>query len=303
MNNAGPARSPGESPLGLQEARARTATVDPIPSDTMIVSADRTGNFELYLVRMDGTPIRRITLDLTVRSFWPRISPDRRRILFYRAPREAPPQDYSSTSLWVMNADGSDQRVLRPNGMDGWVLQGHAEWSPDGREIVMFGGPHHNPQIYVTDDEGRNARPVTDRPGRNIDPSWAPDGQSIAFVGCAAAICFDRDWEIFTIPATGGVAKQLTSNSVRDHDPYFSPDGSRIAWISETEPDAFKPGYGVWSILLMNTDGADKKNLTNDRAIPGQPMGLRSSSRAMSLARRTAGASTASAWTEAVSSS
>jgi Tol biopolymer transport system component len=257
--------------VGLEEARARTDAVLALPVDTVVFSADRTGNQEIYVMRADGSGVRRLTLDLSFDSWWARISPDRRRILFYRTPVGAPGQDYSQTSLWVMNADGSDQRLLRPTRTDGWDLQGHADWSPNGREIVMFGGPKQNTQLFVTDDEGRNLRAVTKRAGMSLDPSWSPDGQTLAFVGCAGSICFEKDYEVFTIAASGGDAKQLTSNGIRDHDPYFSPDGRRIAWIAETEPNAYKPGVGVWNIFVMNRDGTDQRNLTNDREISSVP--------------------------------
>jgi Tol biopolymer transport system component len=267
----GPLTGADGSPVGLAEARARTAAVAPLEPELLAVSLDYTGNYEVYVIRPDGTEPRRLTLDFTVESTWPRISPDRRRILFYRAPRDAPPQDYSVATLWVMNADGTDQRVLLPPRAHGWALHGHAEWSPDGTQLMMFGGPATNTQIHITDDEGRNPRSITSRPGMNIDPSWSPDGKTTLFVGCAAAICFARDWEVFSAPVGGGEARQLTSNRIRDHDPYFSPDGRQIAWIAETEPDAFKPGYGIWSILIMNPDGSQQRNLTNDRAINSVP--------------------------------
>ncbi len=222
-------------------------------------------------MQTDGSGVQRLTLDPSFDSWWARISPDRRRVLFYRTPVGAPGQDYSRASLWVMNADGSDQRQLRAPHTDGWEVQGHADWSPDGHRLVMFGGAKLNTQLFITDDEGQHPQQLTRRPAMNLDPSWSPDGEAIAFVGCAGVICFEKDYEIFTIPASGGNAKQLTSNAIRDHDPYFSPDGQRIAWIAETQPNAIKPGVGSWNIFVMNRDGSDQHRVTNDREINSVP--------------------------------
>ena len=58
-------------------------------------------------------------------------------------------------------------------------MQGHAEWSPDGTELVMFGGPRRaNPRIYITSDAGQDPRQVTDRPGREPGPELVPGRQS-----------------------------------------------------------------------------------------------------------------------------
>lgn len=131
----------------------------------------------------------------------------------------------------------------------------------------MVGGSFPNTQLFITDDEGRNPRQITHRPGTTTDPSWSPDGKTIAFVSCPTANCTERDFEIYTMPATGGEATRLTFNGIREHDPYFSPDGRQIGWIAETEPNAFRPGYGVWAIFLMRADGSDQRPLINDRAI------------------------------------
>ena len=121
-----------------------------------------------------------------------------------------------------MGADGSDPVELRPAGLDGWVQQGHAEWSPDGTQLVMFGGDHFSPQIRITDALGQHPRTLTDRKGTNVDPSWSPDGRTIVFVGCPGSFCTPSSHEIYTIPATGGPATRLTHDGTQDNDPYFS---------------------------------------------------------------------------------
>ncbi len=194
-DNAGPVKAPSIVPLSPRAT--------PLPKDRLVFDSDRSGNYEIYSMGTDGSNVVQLTRDGKFDTWWPRISPDRRQILFHRSPKGVKDRDYTRVSLWVMNADGTASRELRSVGADGWALQGHAEWSPDGRQMVMFGGKRINPQIYVTDAEGRNPRAITSRGGQNLDPAWSPNGRTIVFTACPTAICFERDYEIYTIAADG----------------------------------------------------------------------------------------------------
>jgi Tol biopolymer transport system component len=261
----------GESPTRSEVARFD----QPLGKDEIVFNSDLPGNYELFAMRTDGSALRQLTQDSTYNSWWGRVSPGRDQLLFYRTPTSAKghyDSEPGESSLWMLKADGSEPREIRRKAADGWEVQGHAEWSPDGTQLVMLGGKRINPQIFITDSSGVMVRSVTkDRPGSNVDPSWSPNGRTIAFVGCPRAICFEKDLEIYTIAPDGTREKRLTDNGVRDQDPYFSPDGKQIAWIAETEPNAFAPGIGVWNIFLMAADGSNQHNLTNDRQINSKP--------------------------------
>ena len=239
-----------------------------LPADRIVFDSDRSGSYELYTMRADGTDARPLTADGRYDSWWPRVSPGRTDVVFYRTPKGVHDTDFVQATLWRVRVDGSDLRELRPKGTDGWDQQGHAEWSPDGSQLVMFGGSGSNPQIFVTNANGGGPTRVTNRPGTNIDPSWSPDGRSIVFVGCPQAVCFDRDYEIYVVPSSGGEARRLTTNDLRDHDPYFSPDGKSIAWLSRTDPTG---PTGIWNIRIMNADGSAQRPVTNDGQINSKP--------------------------------
>lgn len=145
----------------------------PLSDRSLAFDSDRTGNFEIFVAAVDDSSApRQLTDDPSLDSWWPRISPDRRTILFYRAPAGVHDLDATKVSLWAMDADGSNPVELRPAGLDGWTLQGHAEWQPDGTALVMFGGSRLNPQVFITDPTGQQPRQLTDRGGRNIDPAY-----------------------------------------------------------------------------------------------------------------------------------
>jgi Tol biopolymer transport system component len=237
----------------------------------MLFDSDRTGNHEVFMMNLDGTNVRQLTSDQNQDSWLARLSRDRGRILFHRTPKGVRDTDYRQTSLWLMNADGSNQRMIRAKGADGWEQQGHAEWSPDGTSITLFGGSTLNPHLFVTDAEGKNSRQVTKGGSIHLDPSWSPNGKTLVFVGCLSFICFERDYEIYQIPAAGGEPKRLTNNDKRDHDPQYSPDGTQIVWIQENEPGAFGLNVGSWNIFIMAADGSGQRNVTNDRAITSKP--------------------------------
>lgn len=245
-------------------AFAAAPAPDPVPlgADRLLFDSNRTGNYELWSMGVDGSDPVQLTDDPRYDTWWPKLSPDRRRVVFTRTPKGVHDRDYSQTSLWAMNVDGTEVRELIPNGGYGWDLQGHPEWSPDGRQLVMFGGSQVNPQIHVTDSDGRDPRAVTERPGTNLDPAWTPDGR-ILFVGCPAAVCFDAQYEVYIVDVDGAELRRLTNDLSRDHDPYMSPDGSQIAWLRQVAQG--------WAIYIMNADGSDQRPLVSSAGVNSKP--------------------------------
>lgn len=236
----------------------RPVTRQPLPAGLIVFNANGSGNHEICTMQPDGSGRATLTHDPRYDSWWPRVSPDRKTILFYRNAASKRKEDYKKTALWMMAADGSGVTELRPAGLDGWAMQGHAEWSPDGRHLVMFGGPKGmNPQIYITNELGREAQALTGRPGQNLDPSWSPDGKTVVFVGTPSAFAFPSDYEIYTIAVAGGEAVRHTFDDLRDHDPYFSPDGRQVAWLTQTAGMLAHPPVGSWGIRVARADQAD----------------------------------------------
>lgn len=252
----------GPDPSITALPRSRTT----VPTGYLVFDSDRSGNFEVYSTSADGTQVRQLTDDARFDSWWGRISPDRRHILLYRTPRGSHDRDYTKATLWVMAADGSSITLLRGRHANGWRQQGHAEWSPDGANLVMFGGSRLSPQIYVTSATGQNPMNVSRRGGTNLDPSYSPDGRRIVFIGCPKSYCKPHDYEVLTIPINGGKVTRVTNDRLRDHDPYYSPDGNRLAWLTEISG---KPP--VWDIRVSDIKGADVRRLIKDRAINSRP--------------------------------
>jgi Tol biopolymer transport system component len=257
-------------PLAMLFACHPASAAGALDLDQLVFDSDRTGNYEIYVMRDDGSGVQRLTTDAAQDSWWGRLSPDRQRILFYRTPQGTHDTDYRLPNLWMMNADGTGQQLLRGAGTDGWAVQGHAEWSPTGTRLVMLGGTLASPQIMITDAAGGNPVAITARPGPNLDPSWAPDESQVIFIGCPAAGCAPAGQEIYTVPAGGGGPQRLTTDGLRDQDPYFSPDGGRIAWLTNTNPAAWG-GLGAWGIRIMPAGGGAPVAVIDDGQINSKP--------------------------------
>jgi Tol biopolymer transport system component len=248
-----------------------------LAKDDLVFDSDRTGNHEIFVMKTDGSGAKQLTNDMSYENWWPRISPDRKKVLFYRAPK-GKSESYVDASLWVVNADGTALTQLRAKGTDGWTLQGHGEWSPDGSKIAMFGTASAATQIFVTDAQGKNAVQYTNRMGVTTDVSWSPDGTKLLFNGCPnvnSATCAPADYEIYVMPATPlATATRLTTNTLADYDPYFSPDGTSIAWLQTVDPTAFPTtagNLGKWAIRIANADGTNARDLINDGQINSKP--------------------------------
>jgi len=210
---------------------------------------------QIFRMRADGTDPVQLTSDPTSEHNWPRPSPDGSKILFYKAVPGSTVTDIDTNNLWVMDADGSNERLLLADGAHGWTRQGHVEWSPDGTRLIMSAGGSSTTDLYVTDPEGGDPTKVTDRSYHMaIDPSWAPDGRSALFIGCprGSYTCWWWEYEVHRIDLTTGVEERLTVDSFADFDPYMSPDGTQIVWLRCTGSFPFGP----WGIFRASAGSA-----------------------------------------------
>ena len=136
------------------------------PQGTIVFASNRSGNYELYSIRADGTRLGQLTRSAADETY-ARFSPDGRRIVFVR-------EQKGTHDLWLMNADGSHPRRLSPYGYE-------PAWSPDSRRIAYTAlrpSRANLSMIFVADLRGRSRILVR---GRNQRPTWSPDGTQIAF--------------------------------------------------------------------------------------------------------------------------
>ncbi len=108
--------------------------------------------------------------------------------------------------------------------------------------------------------DGSNVVRVTEDPGHDVEPTWAPDGSKIAFA---------RNDRIYVMDADGANQRPLTDGDGYDSDPSWSPDGE---WI------AFEGTVGTGrSVFLIEANGTAELNLTGgpfDQEPDWQPITL-----------------------------
>jgi Tol biopolymer transport system component len=98
-------------------------------------------------------------------------------------------------------------------------------------------------EIYTMKPDGSQQTRVTEDELVNVSPSFAPDGQAIAFAQLS-----EEANDIFVVGADGSGETNLTETGL-ETGPSWSPDASRIAFLSDPE------GFG--GLAVMNGDGSD----------------------------------------------
>ncbi|MEI2692483.1 MAG: hypothetical protein V9H69_23295 [Anaerolineae bacterium] len=93
------------------------ATYDPVWSpvdDRIVLVSTDPGNDEIFVINADGGGLRRLTNNSWEWDKHPTWSPDGRNILFYSN------RDTGRRQLWMMKADGSEQRIVTNSQFNDW---------------------------------------------------------------------------------------------------------------------------------------------------------------------------------------
>ncbi|QDV21139.1 translocation protein TolB [Gimesia panareensis] len=196
----------------------------------------------------------------------PAFSPDGQKLAFDGWKSQAG-ESFSNVRLMVVNADGSDFKVIGPGAMPSWSPGGNrlafskppysvavinvdgtnekiiaesgwgAQWSPDGTRISYTSG--NNIRVYnLIEDTTTNLFPPGESPYSRFywNSTWSPDSNWICILGRRAD---DSTYDVLTVNTAGSKAGyKVHFNSKRSpyQDMAWSPQGDMIVFGSPTSP-------------------------------------------------------------------
>ncbi len=104
------------------------------------------------------------------------VSPDGRTVVYTVSTSDLPRAKHQS-HVWMMNADGSNERQLTRSDKS----ESSPVFSPDGTSIAFVSSREGDSNLYVMPVAGGEAQRITNISTGVSDPVWSPDGKWIAF--------------------------------------------------------------------------------------------------------------------------
>jgi Tol biopolymer transport system component len=185
---------------------------------------DEIGDVHLAVIRPDGTGRRTLTSAAGIQEV-PSWSPDGTQIAFDAFD---PAQPSFSTSIWLMNRDGREQRQVTTAGFDV-----EPSFAPDGQRIAfarIVDDVNGIEAVYVVNIDGTGLRQVVPPTLGLEHPDWSPDGRWIAFNIGPEDRSRPHAGDVFTVHPDGTglhVLRPATEHQVF-FKPRWSPDGKQF---------------------------------------------------------------------------
>jgi TolB protein len=159
----------------------------------IVFTSTKDGDLEIYTMRTDGSDVRRLTTTpgydggaffssdgskIVYRAHHPA---DSASLAEYRALLGQGLVRPSRMEIWVMNADGTDQRQVTSLGGANFA----PFFTPDGRRII-FASNHTNPRgrdfdLYLVNLDGSGLERVTTHAEFDSFPMFSPDGSKLVW--------------------------------------------------------------------------------------------------------------------------
>jgi dipeptidyl aminopeptidase/acylaminoacyl peptidase len=113
------------------------------------------------------------------------ISPDGQRVAWVETLPEANGAPSGNFGIFVADFSSPGSSARRITAGSGSACEEHGiAWSPDSRELVFLSNAQSPDQLqlYVADVTGGSARKLTSLTGSMDEPSWSPDGKTLALL-------------------------------------------------------------------------------------------------------------------------
>lgn len=171
------AQAPKGAPnAGTPDELAKVLALEGKVEGLIAWSSSRVGNHKIFVMDANGRNARQVTQGNKT-DWYPRISPDGKRILFTRSKLDWTAETNANYperwDTWVVNADGTGEKLLVPNST--W-----ATWRPDG-SIVFSRGT----DVFTCAGDGTGEAKLVDgkadfKGGIAQNPNMSSDGKFLA---------------------------------------------------------------------------------------------------------------------------
>jgi TolB protein len=260
-----------------------------ISSTTIAFVSSRGGAKEIWVMDYDGANQHALT-SLHSISLTPRWSPDTSRIAFtcyatggggpaspqvcmysvdagkvvsfprYKGTNSAPAWSPDGSQLVFSSSMGGNPELYSINANGGGLKRltfangasTSPSWNPKtGQSIAFVSDRSGVPKLYLMNSDGTNAQNL-DLPDKGylIDPSWAPNGQLLAFSWRRPT----GNYDLYIMDVATRQIIELTRDAGRNERPSFAPDGRHIVFESTRS--------GTRQIWTMLADGTQARQLT-----------------------------------------
>jgi len=255
-------------------------------SKLIAFQSSRDGNFEIYVMNVDGSGQRRIT-NSPSNDISPSVSPDEKTILFAsdrtgnweiysvqieggetkaltagQGSNSAPTwamggskvlfvstRDAINGELYLMNPDGSGVQRLTQDSL----VKDSPVMTPDGHTVLMTVTEHDRRAIASVTLPGGQVRMLTTLDHNNMDPAIAPDGKSIAFASSQ-----EGRFQIYSMTLDGQNVQRLTTDTDADMQPWWLPDGNQLLFARHGQIFLYSIADKKETLLSFKGDGAPR---------------------------------------------